>query len=51
MYSVYRGDKVVKTYPHKLQCIIWAMMRGYATCRGGKHDIRWVPEIKIKNRG
>lgn len=47
MYKVYLNNKSIKTYPHKIQCIIWAILNRYATCRNG-YDIRLVPEIKIK---
>ncbi len=46
MFVIYLKGKRVKTYPYKIQCIIWAFGHGYVY-RSSK--ARWIdPCIKIK---
>lgn len=47
MYQIVVDDEVVKEYEHKLQAIIWCIIKGYCYQRGNGND-RTIIGAKIK---
>lgn len=50
MYQIVVGDEVVKEYEHKLQAIIWCIIKGYCYQRGNGND-RIIIGAEIKEIG
>lgn len=45
MYQIIINNEVVKTYPHRLQCVIWCYLHGYVVCSKGVH---WFIKAEIR---
>ena len=45
MYQIIINNEVVKTYPHRLQCVIWCYLHGRVVSGNG---YRWLIKVEIK---
>ena len=44
-YQIIVNNKIVKEYPHKLQAVIWCILKGYGYSGKGHH---WISGAEIR---
>lgn len=45
MYQIIINNEVVKTYPHRLQCVIWCYTHGRVV---SSHGVHWLVNVEIR---